>query len=356
MSVNLKYQNYGIFTSSIPSLDELRFLNKDHNVKRILVLDRDAAQRDLYFIKNNNLDMKVDLFNINPGSPAGEASILFENILNYIPLNSQSSPILVHCRAGKDRTGFAIAAWLIKSGKANPCQAINEVESTIGYGAGGISEVAKRSMDRVLGCFEKNKTQEDLDKEKKLQDLIDGKSVDLDISNIEDIVSEMRDNFAHQQGGLSSGTVDGGYWADNIGYANDWIDGIAEKYPQDIRAAGLLRNRLYKLATFGGGGPQGSPTAEALPSGTGVPNIPEYITHAEGRKKRRDRLQRIINKIEEENSKRKGLPKQPLITEVGVSPSNMNPFLSNTFYPPSAAPNSANGAAGPTESAGYIQI
>jgi hypothetical protein len=356
MSINFKYQNYGIFTSSVPSLDELRFLNKNHNVKRILVLDRDVAQRDSYLIKDNNLDMKVNIFNINPGSPAGEASTLFQNILSYIPSNSQGDPILVHCRAGKDRTGFAIAAWLIKSGKANPCQAVNEVESTIGYGTGGISEVAKKSMDRVLGCFEEIKTEEDLDKEQKIQDLIDGKSVDLDISNIEDIVSEMRDNFAHQQGTLSSGTVDGGYWADNIGYANDWVDGIAEKYPKDTRAVSLLRDRIYKLATFGGGGPQGSPTAEALPSGTGTPNIPEYISHAEARRKRRDRLQKIMDKIEEENRKRKNLPKQPLVTEVGISPSNMNPFLSNTFYAPSGAPNSANGAAGPVESSGYIQI
>jgi hypothetical protein len=353
MSINLSYQNYGIFTSSLPSLDELKYLNKNYKIKNVLVLDRDAAQKDLYNIKNNNLDMNVSLFNISPGSPAGEASILFQNILSYIPANS-SEPILIHCNAGKDRTGFAIAAWLIKSGRRNPCQAINEVELTIGYGTGGISEVAKNSMDRVLGCFEKIKTKDDLDKEKQMQDLIDGKS--LDISNTDDIVSEMRESFPHQQGGLNSGTVDGGYWADNIGFANNWIDSIAEKYPKDTRALQLLKRRIIRLATFGGGGPQGSPTAEALPLGTGVPSIPEYIKETYNRNERMNRLRKIMEKIKNETSKRKGLPEQPNMTEVGVSPSNMNPFLSNTFLPPSSAPNAAGGAANPVGSGGYIQI
>ena len=215
MVINTTYQQYGIFTSEEPMTADLIQAYKSYHIKDILSLDRDSAKRVSQRIgdmsgKNRRLFHHM-LFHINPGSPAGEASTLFNNIMNYIPGTPQR-PILIHCRAGKDRVGFAVAAWLIKVKRHEPCQTISEVEKNIGYGSGGISPVAKASMDRVLGCQPKtNET--------------------IETNEADDVVSAVKD-LGYGQGTLVSTTnSDGGFWADNIGFGNQWIDPLMEKYP-----------------------------------------------------------------------------------------------------------------------------
>lgn len=59
----------------------------------------------------------------------------------------------------------------------------------------------------------------------------------------DDVVDSMRDNFGHQQGGQTAATVDGGYWADNIFYANNFDNNT---YPPTTQANHL--SDLRKLA------------------------------------------------------------------------------------------------------------
>lgn len=327
--IGTDYQPYGIFYSAEPLFNDLRQAYDTYGVRYVLSLDRDAAQRVAQRIRQANLPIQQIVYYINPGTPAGEAATFFNNALSYF----SRLPILVHCKAGKDRTGFAIASWLIKSGKQNPCGAIADVTQRIGYGTGGISQPAKMSMDRVLGCAKTQKEEEAL----------------IDKNTAQDMVSEMRDEFAHQQGTQSAGTVDGGYWADNIGFMNNWNDPDAS-YPGGTKGTNIrdarkrLWKRLVRLAkdripggladkkipefedeqlqkgikvemehtndeeiareitldhlvedpkyydklekmegdkndSFLGGGPPGSPTADELPSGQGAPAIPGVGLH-----------------------------------------------------------------------------
>lgn len=407
--INNRYQNYGIFTSGEPTLAELKQLIQVYGVKSILSLDRDAGSKVANLIKLNNLPVAQRIYHIDPGSPAGQASNLFNNILSVILGNAQN-PILIHCKAGKDRTGFAVAAWLIKSSKAMPCDAINQVESTIGYGTGGISTIAKNSMDRVLGCGETVKTEEQQETENELVE----QATDV---NDEDIVSEMRDNFGQQQMGLTSGTTDGGFWADNIGFANNWSDVDMEKYPAVSRAARRVLKRMVRIAkkkdlipggladnttkkfdknqmekgkkvemehtnnpaiaeeiaedhltefdkyydaleemekklesdvndAYLGGGPNGSPTAEAQPG-----EIPEFILNTEKRNKRRAKLLKMLEKINEEE-----VPEQLVgLGQNGQNVPYMGSSTSNIGQSPSHAPGAPN-AASPEQSAGYVQL
>jgi len=195
--INTDYQPYGIFFSAEPLFNDLKQAHDVYGVKYVLSLDRDVAARVAQRIRQARLPMQQTVYHINPGTPAGEAATFFNNALSYF----SRLPVLVHCKAGKDRTGFAIASWLIKSGRQNACGAVADVTNKVGYGTGGISQIAKNSMDRVLGCMKADDTNE-----------------------AEDIANEMRDEFAHQQGAQSAGTVDGGYWADHIGFGNNWSD------------------------------------------------------------------------------------------------------------------------------------
>jgi len=219
--INTTYQQYGIFTSEEPMSADLINAYRTYHIRDILSLDRDSAKRVSQRIndmsgKNRRLFHHM-MFHINPGSPAGEASTLFNNIMDYIPGTPQR-PILIHCRAGKDRVGFAVASWLIKVKRHEPCQTIKEVEKNIGYGTGGISPVAKASMDRVLGCVPKTKET-------------------VETNQADDVVSAVKD-LGYGQGSLVSTTnSDGGFWADNIGFGNQWIDPLKEKYPTPKTAA-----------------------------------------------------------------------------------------------------------------------
>lgn len=59
----------------------------------------------------------------------------------------------------------------------------------------------------------------------------------------DDVVDSMRDNLGHQQGGQTAATVDGGYWADNIFYANNFDNNT---YPPTTRARRSFLNKLVK--------------------------------------------------------------------------------------------------------------
>lgn len=151
--INTTYNNYGIFTSGKPTLDELKTAINTYKIKKILSLDSIVGNEVKGLIEDNKLPVIQEIFHISPGAPRGECQVLFNTIRNHI----DQFPILIHCSAGKDRSGFTVASWLIRTGKLSPCDAIKAVESTMGYGKGGVSEVSKNTMDDVLGCLPQKK-------------------------------------------------------------------------------------------------------------------------------------------------------------------------------------------------------
>lgn len=66
-----------------------------------------------------------------------------------------------------------------------------------------------------------------------------------DEDDADDVVDSMRDNFGHQQGGQTAATVDGGYWADNIFFANNYD---SKTYPPTTTARRSFLNKLVKSA------------------------------------------------------------------------------------------------------------
>ena len=102
---------------------------------------------------------------------------------------------------------------------------------------------------------------------------------------------------------------------------------------------------------FLGGGPSGSPTGEAPSATSESPSIPGYIADVEKRKKRRERLLKILEQIEDEEE----LPENIKLVDVGATPTQMGPGIANTFNTPSGAPGAPN-AAGPSEPSGLVQL
>lgn len=157
--INTSFQQYGIYTSAEPLDGDLIQAYRVYHITNILSLDRDSGARVSQRILRNRLPIRQSFFHIDPASPAGMASSLFNNVLSIIPASSQNR-VLIHCSRGKDRTGFAVAAFLIKKGIYKPCDAISAVTNELGYGTGGIGAMQKNSMDRILGCGQVAETEE----------------------------------------------------------------------------------------------------------------------------------------------------------------------------------------------------
>lgn len=157
--INTSFQQYGIYTSAEPLDGDLIQAYRVYHITNVLSLDRDSGARVSQRILKNRLPIRQSFYHIDPASPSGMASNLFNNVLSVIPASPQNR-ILIHCSRGKDRTGFAVAAFLIKKGIYKPCDAISAVTNELGYGTGGIGAVQKNSMDRILGCGQVAETEE----------------------------------------------------------------------------------------------------------------------------------------------------------------------------------------------------
>ncbi len=74
-------------------------------------------------------------------------------IVKFIECHSGSGIVVVHCRSGKDRTGLALAAYLIKSRGYSALEAIETIKNvrSIAFTAPNWEEFAKT----VLGAFQK---------------------------------------------------------------------------------------------------------------------------------------------------------------------------------------------------------
>lgn len=72
-------------------------------------------------------------------------------IIQFIDQNLHQGPVLIHCRSGKDRTGLAMAAWLVVREKLSAEEAIKEVIKVrpIALTAPGWLEFAKTTLDAL---------------------------------------------------------------------------------------------------------------------------------------------------------------------------------------------------------------
>ena len=212
-----------------------------HNVDNILALDKTIYDRlfprlnELFKRGKLNKNVKYRPHHIESSiSNADPARKLFYGIEGMVNANGKT---MIHCKLGQDRTGFAIASYLIRAMGWEAAKAIEYVEGLTGYG-NGISPQAKEKLNGILMEGRSPEDEEvdedgDLSQEDGTQEVSTQEAQDLlsaDTNDADDIVSVMRDYFSHQQGHNSAGTVDAGPFADNLRY-NNFSDPTQEIYP-----------------------------------------------------------------------------------------------------------------------------
>ncbi len=179
---NQLYRSGQIAPSEINQL-----INQPYNVRRFVSLDQEIGTLIHNFIPNNIEHIIFPLLE-------GDGSIEARNLVSAIKqgLLETKGATLVHCMHGEDRTGLAIALYrTIKQGW--PCdRSINEAIS-LGYGTGlPKNTLGQYNIEICRTCQVSHKHY--------CQNI-------KDISNIDDIVNTMRNDFSHQQGWNSAGVI-----------------------------------------------------------------------------------------------------------------------------------------------------
>jgi len=154
--LNTDYQMYGIYSAGDPNEEILERVYRTYQVQRVIVLDRNVFHRVQRRVQQLRLPIRVENYHMDPGN-AGQAASIKENAVALVG----NQPVLISCLHGRDRTGFLIASWLIKTGKNNPCDAIKKVNASLGYGE-GLNDLQLSNYNKVLGCAEENEEDSEL--------------------------------------------------------------------------------------------------------------------------------------------------------------------------------------------------
>lgn len=172
--------------------------NPPYNVRKIVSLDQNAGNLIAKYIPQG---VEQVMFPLLEGNGSIEARSLASAIKQG--LLETKGATLVHCMNGQDRSGLAIAMYrTIKQGQ--PCtQAIQEAIS-LGYGTGlNPNILGQYNIEICRTCqvshthyCQSTTTQNGTTTQ-----------TGTDISQADDIVNEMRDDFSHQQGVPSAGVI-----------------------------------------------------------------------------------------------------------------------------------------------------
>ena len=179
---NKLYRSGQIAPSEIKSL-----IASPYNVRRFVSLDQNIGTLIHSFIPQNIEHIMFPLLEGN-GSTEGRslASAIKQGLLD-LPAT------LVHCMQGEDRTGLAIALYrTIKQDWA--CDRAIEEAKSLGYGRGLPKNTLGQYNIEICRTCKVNHTHYCQIKT-------------TDISQVDDIVNTMRDEFSHQQGWNSAGVI-----------------------------------------------------------------------------------------------------------------------------------------------------
>ena len=121
-----------VFLSDLPNPQDVMGQYVPLKIKTILSLDAQAAKPIQIEAKKHGIIQYI--MPIDPASPTPSARLVYDWIKNN--KNRDIYPLLIHCMAGKDRTGFAAAAWLINNLGYTAQQAIDLMNRSYQYGKG----------------------------------------------------------------------------------------------------------------------------------------------------------------------------------------------------------------------------
>ena len=115
--------------SGLPSsYDHLLWLIK--NKVKTIVTVREIPLPDAWIKKVNSMDLVIDSFFLKTDDYDAPSISELYDIVGYIDNQINSNkPVVVHCAAGKGRTGTVLAAYLMKKDKLNVEDAVNKIRS-----------------------------------------------------------------------------------------------------------------------------------------------------------------------------------------------------------------------------------
>jgi hypothetical protein len=154
MIPNFSQVNKNVFRGGAPSINDVIFLQKHFKIDRIVSLDYISGER--IDRTSKLLDIEHIKLPINPNKKTTILKFLEQDITELL---NNKTKTFIHCMAGKDRTGLAIALYRVEHDDWSCENAIKEAK-TFGFGQGiphKITALFERIIKDACGCEKKDK-------------------------------------------------------------------------------------------------------------------------------------------------------------------------------------------------------
>lgn len=144
--------DYGVvFRSAQLDSESLEERIKENQIKSVLNLRGEKPQKEWYQEEKKTCErLNVKLYNVKMSARHLPYKDTLENLLNVF--ETCKYPLLIHCKAGADRTGLASALYLIHINYSKVKRADDEL--SLWYGHISLPDLATYAMDQFLLIYD----------------------------------------------------------------------------------------------------------------------------------------------------------------------------------------------------------